>query len=92
MVWLETCPTLSPVTSAFIPSLSAIFAAARIIMRFRTTPIRWWSIFCRISPTTSSNGTAKNFTRCEDPYFFQMKCASSLTPISCSRPPMLKKQ
>ncbi len=69
-VWLETCEIASPVTSASMCRRSAICVETRSIMRLRTTPIWLLSTFCRISPTTSSNGTLMNSTRCELPYFF----------------------
>jgi len=71
-VWLDTCPKASPVTSAWMPRFSAILAPARIIIRFKTTPICPFSIFSKISATTGSKSTAKNLTRCEAPNLFHI--------------------
>ncbi|MCY1451055.1 hypothetical protein D9M71_679030 [compost metagenome] len=66
--------------------------AARSIIRLRITPMWLLSTLLNNSPTTSSNGMLMNSTRCELPYFFQRKCATSITPNSWARPPRLKKQ
>ncbi|MNE41574.1 hypothetical protein D3C80_1356530 [compost metagenome] len=68
-VWLDTWEIASPVTSASMCSSSARRLAARSIMRLSTTPMWLLSTFSRISPTTSSNGTLMNSTRCERPNF-----------------------
>ena len=89
-VWLLTCATLSPVTSASTSSSLARRSPTRNIMRLRITPI-WLS--CTLpsnSATTSSKGTLMNSTRWLQPYFCHRYRATSLTPISWSRPPRLK--
>ena len=57
-VWLETCPSASPVTIAWISKRCATLLAARTIIRFNTTPIWPLSTFSKISPTTPSKGMA----------------------------------
>ncbi|MOA52326.1 hypothetical protein D3C78_1756110 [compost metagenome] len=68
-VWLETWEIASPVTRASRFSLRAMWVEARSIMRLSTTPIWLLSTLPRISPSTSSNGTLINSTRCERPNF-----------------------
>ncbi|MNT75858.1 hypothetical protein D3C72_2147920 [compost metagenome] len=66
-VWLETWPTHSPVTRAWIWKVSATWPAARIIIRLSTTPIWPLSIFSRISATTGSKSMAVKRTLWEAP-------------------------
>ena len=81
-VWLATCATLSPVTSALALTRSANCEPARSIMRLRITPIWALSTCLRISPTTPSKGTETNFTGELAPYFIHRYSATSFTPIS----------